>query len=307
MASLDDMALFAAVVRAGSFTAAARQLGQPLSSVSRRVAQLEAALGTRLLERTTRRLRLTEAGDVFLQHCRQLVAQAEEAERALQRLKQEPSGHLRVALPFSVDDSWATAVLTSFLARYPKITVEALLHTGAVDPDDDTMDVLFAYGPRPETHHPVIPLGTPRIGLFASPAYLQRAGLPQAPADLARHDMVRLLTLPMEVYAPDVLQRLAPNYRLVTNELLMARLSCLDGIGIAWLPLISCLRFVQQGTLVPLLPELFYRLPIWLIYRSASRSTPKVALLAEHLNGLLGGQHAWESLERGQGLGRARS
>lgn len=300
MLSLDDMAIYAAVVRAGSFTAAARALDQPLSSVSRRVQQLETALGTQLLERTTRSLRVTEAGEVFYLHCQQLVAQAEEAERALQRLKQEPSGHLRMALPFSVDDSWATAVLSGFLAKYPKISVEATLRPGGVDPDDETMDVVFSFGARPETHHPVIPLGTPHIGLFASPRYLQRAGVPQSPADLSQHEMVRLTTLPMEVYSPPLLQGLTLNYRVTTNELLMARLTCADGLGIAWLPLISCQRFVKQGTLVPLMPELHYPLPLWLIYRSANRSTPKVALLAEHMMSLLGSPGAWDALERGQ-------
>ncbi len=300
MLSLDDMAIYAAVVRAGSFTAAARALDQPLSSVSRRVQQLETALGTQLLERTTRSLRVTEAGEVFYLHCQQLVAQAEEAERALQRLKQEPSGHLRMALPFSVDDSWATAVLSGFLAKYPKISVEATLRPGGVDPDDETMDVVFSFGARPETHHPVIPLGTPHIGLFASPRYLQRAGVPQSPADLSQHEMVRLTTLPMEVYSPPLLQGLTLNYRVTTNELLMARLTCADGLGITWLPLISCQRFVKQGTLVPLMPELHYPLPLWLIYRSASRSTPKVALLAEHMMSLLGSPGAWDALERGQ-------
>lgn len=300
MLSLDDMAIYAAVVRAGSFTAAARALDQPLSSVSRRVQQLETALGTQLLERTTRSLRVTEAGEVFYLHCQQLVAQAEEAERALQRLKQEPSGHLRMALPFSVDDSWATAVLSGFLAKYPKISVEATLRPGGVDPDDETMDVVFSFGARPETHHPVIPLGTPHIGLFASPRYLQRAGVPQSPADLSQHEMVRLTTLPMEVYSPPLLQGLTLNYRVTTNELLMARLTCADGLGITWLPLISCQRFVKQGTLVPLMPELHYPLPLWLIYRSANRSTPKVALLAEHMMSLLGSPGAWDALERGQ-------
>ncbi len=302
MLSLDDMAIYAAVVRAGSFTAAARALDQPLSSVSRRVQQLETALGTQLLERTTRSLRVTEAGEVFYLHCQQLVAQAEEAERALQRLKQEPSGHLRMALPFSVDDSWATAVLSGFLAKYPKISVEATLRPGGVDPDDETMDVVFSFGARPETHHPVIPLGTPHIGLFASPRYLQRAGVPQSPADLSQHEMVRLTTLPMEVYSPPLLQGLTLNYRVTTNELLMARLTCADGLGIAWLPLVSCQRLAKQGTVVPLMPERHYPLPLWLIYRSASRSTPKVALLAEHMMSLLGSPGAWDALERGQGF-----
>jgi DNA-binding transcriptional LysR family regulator len=299
MSPLDDMALFAAVVSAGSFTAAARQLAMPLSTLSRRISLLEQSLDTRLLERTTRTQKLTEAGQVYFQHCRQLVAQAEEAGRALQRLKQEPSGHLRMAMPFSVDDSWATTVISSFLAKYPKISLEAHLRPGALDPDDETMDVLFGYGARPETHHPVIPLGTPTISLFASPRYLQRAGAPQAPSDLARHEMVRLTTLPMEIYAPESLQGLTLNYRMITNELLMARLTCIDGLGIAWLPQISCQRFVRSGALVPLMPEHQYALPLWLIYRSASRSTPKVALLADHLMGILGAQGAWEALERG--------
>ena len=299
MPPLDDMALFAAVVSAGSFTAAARQLAMPLSTLSRRISLLEQSLDTRLLERITRTQKLTEAGQVYFQHCRQLVAQAEEAGRALQRLKQEPSGHLRMAMPFSVDDSWATTVISSFLAKYPKISLEAHLRPGSLDPDDETMDVLFGYGARPETHHPVIPLGTPTISLFASPRYLQRAGAPQAPSDLARHEMVRLTTLPMEIYAPESLQGLTLNYRMITNELLMARLTCIDGLGIAWLPQISCQRFVRSGALVPLMPEHQYALPLWLIYRSASRSTPKVALLADHLMGILGAQGAWEALERG--------
>jgi DNA-binding transcriptional LysR family regulator len=299
MSPLDDMALFAAVVSAGSFTAAARQLAMPLSTLSRRISLLEQSLDTRLLERTTRTQKLTEAGQVYFQHCRQLVAQAEEAGPALQRLKQEPSGHLRMAMPFSVDDSWATTVISSFLAKYPKISLEAHLRPGALDPDDETMDVLFGYGARPETHHPVIPLGTPTISLFASPRYLQRAGAPQVPSDLARHEMVRLTTLPMEIYAPEPLQGLTLNYRMITNELLMARLTCIDGLGIAWLPQISCQRFVRSGALVPLMPEHQYALPLWLIYRSASRSTPKVALLADHLMGILGAQGAWEALERG--------
>ncbi len=299
MSPLDDMALFAAVVSAGSFTAAARQLAMPLSTLSRRISLLEQSLDTRLLERTTRTQKLTEAGQVYFQHCRQLVAQAEEAGRALQRLKQEPSGHLRMAMPFSVDDSWATTVISSFLAKYPKISLEAHLRPGALDPDDETMDVLFGYGARPETHHPVIPLGTPTISLFASPRYLQRAGAPQVPSDLARHEMVRLTTLPMEIYAPEPLQGLTLNYRMITNELLMARLTCIDGLGIAWLPQISCQRFVRSGALVPLMPEHQYALPLWLIHRSASRSTPKVALLADHLMGILGAQGAWEALERG--------
>ena len=111
--------------------------------------------------------------------------------------------------------------------------------------------------------------------------------------------MVRLTTLPMEIYAPEPLQGLTLNYRMITNELLMARLTCIDGLGIAWLPQISCQRFVRSGALVPLMPEHQYALPLWLIYRSASRSTPKVALLADHLMGILGAQGAWEALERG--------
>ncbi len=299
MTSLDDMALFAAVVRAGSFTAAAQALDLPLSTVSRRVALLEKSLDTRLMERTTRSQKLTEAGQLYFQHCQQLVAQAEEAGRALQRLKQEPSGHLRIGLPFSVDDSWATLVLSGFLAKYPKITLEALLKTEGIDPDDDRVDVLFGYGKKPETHHPVTWLGEARTGLFASPRYLQRAGAPQSPQDLEQHEMVGLNSLRWPDFAPPALQHLKVNYRLTTNELLMARLVCVDGLGIGWLPLVSCQRFVQQGALVQLMPEITHALPLWLVSRSASRSTPKVTLLAEHLAGLLGASGAWEALERG--------
>ena len=160
MVDPSGMALFAAVVRAGSFTAAARALGMPLPTLSRRIAELEGAVGTRLLERTTRTMKVTEAGQVFLQHCLQVVAQAEDAERSLQRLKQEPSGHLRLAIPFAVDDSWATLVVSGFLAKYPKISVEAKVAPAGTNPDDESVDLvvrLWRQAAHPSSGHAAWP------------------------------------------------------------------------------------------------------------------------------------------------------
>lgn len=299
MASLDDMALFAAVVRFGGFTAAARQLDQPLSSVSRRISQLESDLGVRLLVRTTRSLKMTEAGKVFFQHCQKMVEQAEDAQQALQRLQVEPSGHLRMALPFSVDDVWATTIVSGFLSKYPKINLETVLCVDGPPLDDESMDVIFAYGERPETHNLVVLLGKANMALFASPKYLQRAGTSQNLKDLEGRDMVRFAALPFDQYAPDDLRAMAFNYRISTNEVLMARLCCLDGLGIAWLPTITCVRHVSKGRLVRVLPEVYSEISLWLVCRNSSHSSLKVTLLVDYLRSMLGKQAVWDGLELG--------
>lgn len=293
MSGLDDMALFAAVVRRGGFTAAARELDIPLSTVSRRVAQLEKRLGMQLLQRTTRSLKATEAGQLYYQHCQQLVDGAREAERALQRLQQEPSGHLRYATPFAVDDSWASSVISSFLEKYPKITLEGEVQFGAVDPDEAAVDVLLGYGARPETHHPVIGLGTMDVTLCASPAYLRRHGVPKSPEALLDHQMIHFTLLPWPEHAPPAFRSLLPEYRIATNEMLMARQVCLDGLGIAWLPAVSTHRHLAQGSLVQVLPEHSYPMPLWLIHRSRRKSSLKVALFVEHVSRMVEATAPW--------------
>lgn len=299
MASLDDMALFAAVIQAGSFTAAANSLGVPLSTVSRRVAQLEQQLGTRLLERTTRSLKPTDAGRVYYEHCEQLVSQAREAEYALQRLQREPSGHLRFTTPFAVDDSWAMALISSFLAKYPKITLETCLQLNGMEAEEGDADVQIHFGPKPRTHHPVQPLGRARLGLCASPQYVARHGMPATPEELPAHALIRFTLLRWPEFAPPAFRELKLDYRITTNDLLMARKACVDGMGIAWLPLVISGRLVKEGLLVPLMTAHQFTLPLWIVSRSQSRSTPKVNAFVEHLLSLLGSPHAWEMLESG--------
>lgn len=293
--SLDDMALFAAVAKHGSFTAAADDTGMPLSTVSRRISQLETRLGTRLLERTTRRQSLTEAGQLYLTHCQQVVHEAREAERNLQRLQQEPSGHVRFKAPFAVDDSWGSTVISSFLEKYPKISLENTVHLEGIDPEDESVDFQLAYGDKPMTRHPVVSIGHMDLHLYASPAYLNRAGTPTRPDDLRTHAMVNLSLLPWPDFAPPAFAHLSPSYRITTNELIMARQVCLDDLCLAWLPSVVTLKALEDGDLVRVMPQHSFPMNLWIIVRQESLQTPKVRAVVEHIRDMVAESAPWHA------------
>ena len=295
MPSLDDMALFAAVAERGSFTAAAGALGVPLSTVSRRLARLEQQLGTRLMQRTTRRQTLTEAGHLYLHHCQQVVRQAQEAERSLQRLQQEPSGHIRYKAPFAVDDRWGSRVISSFLEKYPKISIEGTVHMEGIDPDDDSVDFQLAYGDRPVTHHPLVSLGHMDLHLYASPTYLRRAGTPMMPDDLLSHALINLTLLPWPDFAPEAFAHLKPHYRISTNELIMARQVALDGVCMAWLPSVVTIKALEDGELIQVMPQHSFPMPLWMIVRQESLQTPKVRVMVEHIRDMVADSAPWHA------------
>ncbi|MCC1498328.1 LysR family transcriptional regulator [Alcanivorax sp. 1008] len=296
MSGLDDMNLFAAVVQHGGFTAAARALGIPLSTISRRVAELESRLGTPLLERTTRRVAPSEAGRVFYQYCHQLQTTAHDAELAVQRLKQEPSGHIRYVMPFSTDDSWAFSVISAFLEKYPKITVEGSVKLDGIDPDATDVDLILDYGSKPETHHPVLSLGQMELSLCASPHYLKRNGTPVKAAQLDDHSMINFTLLTWPEYAPKEFHSVTPNYRISTNEMLMARQVAVDGLGIAWLPKMTTLKQVESGALIEIMPQHRFALPLWMIHRNPQRSTRKVELFVDHVLRKIADSAPWDTL-----------
>jgi DNA-binding transcriptional LysR family regulator len=295
MRPIDDMALFAAVVEHGSFTAAATALAMPLSTLSRRLAELEARLDTRLLERTTRRQKLTEAGQIYLRHCQQVVHEAREAERSLQRLQQEPTGHIRYKTPFAIDDRWGSTVISSFLEKYPKISIEGSVHLEGIDPDDDGVDFQLDYGDKPVTRHPVVSLGHTDLHLYASPGYLRRMGTPTSANALLEHALINLTLLPWPDYAPPAFRHLDPNYRITTNEMIMARQVCLDGVCMAWLPAVLTLKALEGNELVRVMPEHTAPMPLWMIVRQASLQTPKVRVMVEHIRDMVSHSAPWHA------------
>lgn len=261
MLDLNDVAIFVQVVRCGSFAEAARRLGVPPNTLSRRVQQLEAQLGTRLMQRSTRHLTLTSAGQVFLERCSGAVEGLMDAGEELQAVNQEPSGLVRVAAPADFFDFFAMEWLTEFLAAHPKVRVDFVLSDGRADLITDRIDVALRGGILEDSSlfaRKVLDAGND--GLVASPAYVARQGVPDTLQDLAGHDCL-VFGHPSgkatwRVTGPDGAQaEVQVSGRFSGNTAQALRKAALAGLGIALLPSTLTQRDLRAGLLVPVLPQ----------------------------------------------------
>lgn len=187
---LNDTLIFVKVVEQGSFTAAARALGLPKTTVSRKVQELEARLGAQLLNRTTRRLGLTEAGSVYYEHCQNIARELDEAESAVGQLQGGPRGWLRFSAPYSIGIAWITPLLGEFHARYPEVRLDMHLSNEPVDVIGGEIDMALRAGPLPDSSLVARRLATFRTQVFASPRYIERHGEPLHPDELRHHRVI---------------------------------------------------------------------------------------------------------------------
>ncbi|NTZ04506.1 LysR family transcriptional regulator [Burkholderia metallica] len=188
MELLNDMALFVEVVKARGFRRAAQALGMPNSTLSRRIGALEKAIGLRLLHRTTRRIELTEAGQLYFERCKRIVDDARLAHEQLGELLAEPAGVLRASFPVDFAVLYLTPLIVEFANRYPKLTFDFELTSRRVDLVSEPFDVAIRMGESADSQLVARRLATFRNHLYASPRYLQRAGEPREPDDLRRHE-----------------------------------------------------------------------------------------------------------------------
>lgn len=263
----NDLLLFARVVEAGSFSRAAERMGLPKSTVSRRVAGLEAALGERLLLRTTRKLSVTDFGHSVLEHAHQVVAEVEATGALAQHRQTEPSGRLRVSMPGDLATVVLKQMLADFIARYPAISLELDLTPRRVDLIGENFDVAIRMGDLPDDASLAARrLAVFSVGLYAAPAYLQKNGVPPEPEALMEHDALRLL-LRAGGPAPWVLARgeqhwegIPPGRATANSPELLIHLAR-AGAGIAAVADHFAAAYVQRGELVPVLED--WRLPAY--------------------------------------------
>lgn len=219
--SLDDLALFVRVVDGGSFTAAARATGVPQGTVSRRIAVLEAGLGVTLLNRTTRRMALTEPGRRVHDHARLMLDQAEAATREVAELRREPSGILRVTAPVILGQAFISGAIATYMERFPKVAVVVEWTTRAIDPIEDGIDVALRIGRPPDSGLTLTRLGRVRGGLFAPDARLSRSL--RDPSDLNGQEIFGLGTeTGMQEIVLDrdgSVARIQVNRRLAANDI----------------------------------------------------------------------------------------
>jgi len=258
MLDLNDIVVFARVVEAGSFTAAARLLGMPKTTVSRRVAALELAVGVRLLQRTTRSLGVTDAGRLYYEQGSRALRLIEDAHQRLAETRSEPSGTIRISAPVGFGSGFLTATVFDFLAAYPKAKVELRLTDDKLNLVEHGIDLAFRTGILPDSTLIARKLGPIRRILCASPEYLGRRGVPAVPADLAGHDCV--IAGPSAAGASWVLdgpqgqETVAVSGRFAANEMQAVAGATLAGHGIAQLPDAFARPLVEDGRLRRVLP-----------------------------------------------------
>ena len=274
------MLVFAAVVRAESFSRAASDLGLTKQRVSERIARLEAALQVRLLERTTRRLRLTDAGAVYVEYCRSLATQIDEANAIVRAQQTEPVGQLRVASPLLFGRRFLVPVLNAYCARYPGVRVDLTLTNRAVDLIADRFDVAIQVGRLRDSSYTVRRLGDGAVHIVGSPAFLAAHGTPT----VATLRATRCLGLRADETwrVNDAIVSITPT--LLVNDLEMLCDLAIAGAGLAQLPALLCEDALADGRLVRIFPEARAPVrPICVLYPSRTFLPARVARFVELL------------------------
>ncbi|PLZ01762.1 LysR family transcriptional regulator [Burkholderia sp. WAC0059] len=189
---LNDTLIFLRVVREGSFSGAASALQVPKTTVSRRVQELERHLGAQLLHRTTRKLRLTEAGEAYFEQCHAIAGQLDAAEHAVHQLRAGPRGWLRVTLPYSFGVAWIAPLISGFCSRYPEVRLEIVATHVTLDLFAEEVDIALRLGVLPDSSLVARRLGSFATSVYASPGYLEKNGAPAGPDDLRHHPALTL-------------------------------------------------------------------------------------------------------------------
>jgi DNA-binding transcriptional LysR family regulator len=274
------MLLFAEVVATGGITAAAERLGLRKSTVSRRLAALEARLGIRLIERNTRRLRLTEAGRDYHAHCARLVAEARAVNQALSESRGTPQGTLRIAT-LSLLGELLTPLIAELLLRQPLMRVEVSLAEGHVDLIAEEYDLALRTGPLADSSLVARRLGRLRTGYYASPGYLGRHGTPRTPEELQRHECVLLAepgTDEVWFLGEGKRARTIPvSGRLRVPSVRAGQAAARSGLGLVRLPASLVADDVRGGLLVPVLEDQTPPgIPVFAVYPSSRQLPLKV-------------------------------
>ncbi len=262
MQDLNDMLYFAEVVERGGFAAAGRALGIPKSRLSRRVSDLEAQLGVRLLQRTTRKLSLTEVGESYLRHCQAMREAAQAAADTVAQVQTEPRGTVRVTCPVTLAQTVLAELMPVFLERHPQVRVEMQVTNRVVNLVEEGIDVALRVRANLEDSGSMVVkrLDDARQVLVASPDLLARRGTPETLAELSRLDSMAMSAADgrssLRLIGPDGREevvQLSPRY--VADDLLTLKLAAVAGTGMCWLPDYMCQAELNEGRLVRLLPQ----------------------------------------------------
>ena len=297
--SFQQMAVFARVVGAGSLSGAARELGLSPALVSRKLAALEARLGVRLINRTTRSLHLTDEGASYYEACARLLAEIDEADAAVAAGRVEPQGILRVALPASFGHLHVAPRIPEFAARYPKVRLALSLSDRSVNVIEEGFDIAVRIAELEDSSLAARRLAPNRRVVCASPEYLARHGTPRLPEDLARHDVLTTNDFAMTWDFKDPrgkpgTVRVGGRYACDNWEVL--REWALAGLGIALKSTWDVYRHLQDGSLVALFPGYSFHsdVAIYAVYPHRRHLPAKTRVFIEFLAASFGPEPYWD-------------
>jgi DNA-binding transcriptional LysR family regulator len=283
-----EMKVFAAVVDAGSFTAAAQALEMSKAAVSRYVGDLEERLGLRLLQRTTRKLSPTTEGEIFHARCRELLDNLDEAEAEITARSGEASGLLKVNVPVTFGVMYLANLWPALLSRHPKLALDITLSDRVVDLVEDGFDLAVRIGQLPSSSLIVRRLASTRLVLCASPGYLRKRGAPQRPQELLQHDIISYSMLSMgeqwTFTGPDGEASVKVVPRVRTNSGDTCRAAALQDQGIILQPTFMVGSDLAAGTLCEIMPA--YRsveLGVYAVYPSRKFVSPRVRVAIDFL------------------------
>lgn len=290
MHDLNDLFYFSIVVEKNGFAAAGRALGIPKSRLSRRIAQLEDRLGVRLLQRSTRRFAVTEAGQRFHRHCQAVISEAQAAEDAVAHFTSEPRGVVRMSCPVSFTQNVMTSVLPAFAEKYPQVKLLVLSTNRRIDLINEGIDIAIRVRVKLDTDADLVvrTFGTSHSLLVASPQYLQSHGRPQQPEDLAKFDTISDAEVESQVWdltgADGGKYHFEHRPRLMCGDFPLVRAATEKGLGIALLPESVVCGSLHAGTLEVILPE--WSPPqgiVHCVFPSRRGLLPAVRVLIDHL------------------------
>ncbi|WP_036302116.1 LysR family transcriptional regulator [Methylotenera sp. L2L1] len=276
----NEAAVFVKVVQAGSFSAAARQLGLPTSTVSTRISRLERRLGITLLQRTTRRLSLTESGTVYYHHASQGLGYLLEAEAAIDEARKQPQGKLKVTAPADLGDSLLANLVQRAQQEYPALEVELLLTDRYIDLVAEGIDVAIRTGDLRDSSLVAKSLGTIHWAIFASRDYLEKSAPLEVPQDLHAHHCLQFTPMGRDVWnlwngQSNIMIPLQA--RTMANSIGVVKSMAENGQGVALLPTFTCQQGLTSGALLRLLPDWQGKAdPVHLVYPKQRFMPPKL-------------------------------
>jgi DNA-binding transcriptional LysR family regulator len=283
---LNEINIFTRVVQAGSFTAAAKALGMPKSTVSRKVSDLEERLNARLLQRTTRKLSLTDAGRTYFDYGVRIVSELEAAEQAVGSLQDKPRGLLRVTA--GLNSAWLGDIVADYMKRYPEVQLELVCTGRQVDLIEERFDVGIRAGVLTDSSLVARSLGSATWFLVATSGYLKRRGRPQTPGDLEDHHCLLFgagsTTTHVRLQRNEQTEQVSIATHLLVNDMDILHAAASAGVGIALLPAFRCLDELRTGRFERVLRDWSApATPVHAVYPTARHLSPKVKSFIEHL------------------------